>query len=663
MATSASRSSRRSVSSTRTRSRTTRRRSPPTSAILDAAGDEPSALRSLDRIYVRNEMWKELADILGRQITIVGPEDDQPGHVELKFRLGQLREQHLGDVAGRDRRVPRHPRPRCRHTPRRARRSRSISAATTSRSWSSPASSSRSTSSSRSGRRSSASTRSSSRPSKDPLQRTSLLLRIGELQRTKLVRRRAGVRRLRARVPRGSVDRGGQGPARGAVTAHRGRLGTPGQAVRGRAWQAADLDGRLAHELATKVARSYEDRLGDSDKAVEFFRKALVDRARRPRARSPRSSAIFTRDEKYPELLEVYRRRIDIANEPDERLDFLFRIASIHEEMLNAPGRGDRDLQRDPRPGAGRSEGAARPRSAVRPARSTWRDLGDNLSRQLTLVEQPYEQVALLVRLAQLRETHLDEIAAAVETYRQVLDHEDREPRRGGRARAADRQPGARAHDREHPRADLQGPRRVGQADRRVRDHGEARLRSGAQDRAAPPDRRAARDRRRRRRTPRSRPSRARCARTRATRPPTPSSIASPAGSTTGPTLAALYDEVASDGRRRTTSRSRCCSGARRSRSPSSATTRRAVATYERMLKAAPSTVEAATAIQTIHERTGDYPKLVAALKRKAEIVAEPRRAQGSCCIARRRSRRRSSATRTPRSRPSARCCRSTTST
>ena len=31
----------------------------------------------------------------------------------------------------------------------------------------------------------------------------------------------------------------------------------------------------LAHELATKVARSYEDRLGKSDKAVEYYRKAL----------------------------------------------------------------------------------------------------------------------------------------------------------------------------------------------------------------------------------------------------------------------------------------------------------------------------------------------------------------------------------------------------
>ena len=46
-----------------------------------------------------------------------------------------------------------------------------------------------------------------------------------------------------------------------------------------------------------------------------------------------------------------------------------------------------------------------------------------------------------------------------------------------------------------------------------------------------------------------------------------------------------------------------------------------AVATYERVLKASPQTVEAATAIQTIHERTGDWPKLVDILKRKSEML------------------------------------------
>src|SRR5262249_15703533 len=134
--------------------------------------------------------------------------------------------------------------------------------------------------------------------------------------------------------------------------------------------------------------------------------------------------AIFTRGDKFPELLDVYRRRVDIAEEPDERLEFLFRIAALHEEMLGNQdeaiatyieilGQAPDDIK------------TLRALDRVYGGRGAWRDLGDNISRQLTLLEDPGDQVGLLVRLAQLRETHLGETAAAVETYRQVLDIED----------------------------------------------------------------------------------------------------------------------------------------------------------------------------------------------------------------------------------------------
>src|SRR5207244_2089473 len=51
-------------------------------------------------IYARNGQWKQLAEIIGRQLQIIGPEDNKAHHVDLKFRLGQLKEQHLGDTQG-----------------------------------------------------------------------------------------------------------------------------------------------------------------------------------------------------------------------------------------------------------------------------------------------------------------------------------------------------------------------------------------------------------------------------------------------------------------------------------------------------------------------------------------------------------------------------------
>src|SRR5207302_873595 len=54
--------------------------------------------------------------------------------------------------------------------------------------------------------------------------------------------------------------------------------------------------------------------------------------------------------------------------------------------------------------------------------KQAWRELADNLARQLTLTDDNLETIALLTRLADLREQRLGEVAAAIDTYRLVLE-------------------------------------------------------------------------------------------------------------------------------------------------------------------------------------------------------------------------------------------------
>src|SRR6185436_17030681 len=98
----------------------------------------------------------------------------------------------------------------------------------------------------------------------------------------------------------------------------------------------SDIDGTLAHELALKVAAIYDEKLENTGKAVEHYRRALQI--------EPEDSAalealdrLFQREEKYPELLEIYKKKVDLAQDGDVRLGLLFRIASIWEEMLQNP--------------------------------------------------------------------------------------------------------------------------------------------------------------------------------------------------------------------------------------------------------------------------------------------------------------------------------------
>ncbi|HEY1546829.1 MAG TPA: tetratricopeptide repeat protein, partial [Kofleriaceae bacterium] len=584
-------------------------------AILDAAGDEPSALRSLDRIYVRNELWKELADVLGRQLTIIGPDENKAEHVELKYRLGQLKEKHLNDIAGAidayrdilDIDVG-HPKGRdALEVHLRGDDKQKLAVASILepvyeqlQEWA---------------------------PlvgiheiqlaaEKNSLQRVSLLLRIGELQRTKLLDANkafdayarafkqdpgteAAKEQLEAIAP--LIDDGwGR-----LVKLFEEALGKP------------DLDPKLAHELATKVARNYEDRLADSAKAIDFFKKALAIESDDLHALAA-LEGIFTRDERYNELLEIYRRRIDISEDADQRLDFLYRTAAIHEEMLGAPdeaiaiyneilGQAPDDLK------------ALRALDRLYVQRKAWRDLGDNISRQLTLVERPDEQVALLVRLAQLRETHLNEVAAAVETYRQVLDHED-----GNRdaVQALERLITNPEHELTiatilEPIYKARGEwtKQIGVYEIMARHafdparkiellHQISELHEIGGDNA---DAAFSTFSRAMREDPRNETTHAQIDRL-------------ARGLDKWPDVAALYDDIATHASEDDLKVSLLFRRAQ-IQETELRDDKGAVETYERVLKISPQTVEAASAIQTIHERTGEWPKLVDIIKRKSELL------------------------------------------
>src|SRR5262249_36516789 len=67
--------------------------------ILDEHGDELQAYKALDRIYQATSQWKDLSEVIQRELSLVPP-GDNGSIVELKFRLGTIREKELGDAKG-----------------------------------------------------------------------------------------------------------------------------------------------------------------------------------------------------------------------------------------------------------------------------------------------------------------------------------------------------------------------------------------------------------------------------------------------------------------------------------------------------------------------------------------------------------------------------------
>ena len=181
-----------------------------------------------------------------------------------------------------------------------------------------------------------------------------------------------------------------------------------------------DVSGGLAHELCLRTADIYRENLDNSAKATEFLQRALE---MEPDDKSAMDAleAIYAREEKYPELLDVYRRKADVAVDSEKRTELLRRIASVHEEML-----GDTDSAMDSYNEILAHDGdnveALRSLDRLYGAAERWQDLADTIGRQLVLCEEDSEQATLLYRLAEIREQHLQETGSAVDTYRQVLD-------------------------------------------------------------------------------------------------------------------------------------------------------------------------------------------------------------------------------------------------
>ena len=332
-------------------------------------GDEPIALRSLDRIYVRNPQWKELADILGRQLTIVGPDENKAAHVELKYRLGQLKEQHLGDVAGAIDVVPRHPRHRRRHPS-----ARDVARGPPAR------------------RRHAASSLVADilEPIYEQLQEWGPLVGVHEIQLAaekdslrrdvaaaphrraaahQAARRREGVRRVRARVP--------EDPSTEAAKDQLEALAPLIEDGWGRLVKLFE-DGARRTRTSIQQARP---RARDEGRALvrgparQDRQGRRVLQARRSRSspttstRSPRSRRSSRARRSTPSCSRSIAGASTSRRSPTSGSTSCSASPRSTRRCSTTPDEAITIVQRDPRPGARRPQGAPRPRSAVRPAR------------------------------------------------------------------------------------------------------------------------------------------------------------------------------------------------------------------------------------------------------------------------------------------------------
>lgn len=133
--------------------------------------------------------------------------------------------------------------------------------------------------------------------------------------------------------------------------------------------------------------------------------------------------ALFTRTERWSDLIGVIERRIEQTTDAAQREQLYVRMARIYDHQLgraeDAVSSYRRVLELDPA-----STAALTALDALFTRQKSWGDLAENLEAQLALATEDEAQVSFMLRLANLREAEMGQIEQAIEGYRAVLERD-----------------------------------------------------------------------------------------------------------------------------------------------------------------------------------------------------------------------------------------------
>lgn len=132
---------------------------------------------------------------------------------------------------------------------------------------------------------------------------------------------------------------------------------------------------------------------------------------------------LFTRTQRWTDLVNVIEKRIEQTSDPDQREALFGQMARIYDQQLGRPDDAvtsyKRVLESDPA-----NATALAALDALFTRQKMWSDLAENLDAQLSLATDDEAQIALMLRLAALRETEMAQIDQAIEGYRTVLERD-----------------------------------------------------------------------------------------------------------------------------------------------------------------------------------------------------------------------------------------------
>jgi tetratricopeptide (TPR) repeat protein len=180
----------------------------------------------------------------------------------------------------------------------------------------------------------------------------------------------------------------------------------------------------LAAKLMTDVARLYDERLGNLEKAEVAYRRLLDNDPDNPETALPAVEALdrlLTASESWDDLLAVLRVRVKLIGDPDEQKEVLHRMAELEESLLDRPHKAievyrevldidDTDLR------------ALSGLERLYEREENWPELIEILRRRALGEDSSDMRRDIYLRVARLFEEQLDDREEAIAAFTQVTD-------------------------------------------------------------------------------------------------------------------------------------------------------------------------------------------------------------------------------------------------
>jgi tetratricopeptide (TPR) repeat protein len=176
----------------------------------------------------------------------------------------------------------------------------------------------------------------------------------------------------------------------------------------------------LAASLLMKAAQVREEQLGDVATAIAHYQRVLALEPGNLEAATA-LERLFQLSERYEDLASIYLVKAKMLETPEEQKEYLFRAASIHEDVLDRPSEAiavyRQVLDVDPE-----DVQALDKLIELHLKLSQWEPLLSVYSRKADIVADADEKKALLVEVGAVYERELADTAKAIDTYQRILE-------------------------------------------------------------------------------------------------------------------------------------------------------------------------------------------------------------------------------------------------